>query len=201
MFVLTIAAGVSDASSLSLLGRQPSSMTRAATVMSNASNAFEKGQILSPDLIQTYLSVKEQNLRTPIVDPVSSEAEKFQGKNAAQASLMVADRYAQYWWNHSEAKNSSLGKRVEFVENGMKQNIVYQKGKISHKFDFSVQTFSALARLEYTGLFKAAASYQGIDSSSQVEVSEKIWNQKDLVLSNSKNSIEERSAVNLRWSW
>lgn len=173
----------------------------AGTLVLFSPNAFEKGQVLSPELIQTYNMMKEQNQQNPTVNPVADDAAMFQGKNATQASQLVADRYVQYWWNHSDAKNSSLGHRVDYVENGMKSQVTYQKGQVAHKFDFSVQAFSAQAKLEYTGFFKAAASYQATDASSQVEVSEKVWRQKELVLSTSSNSLEQRNAVSLKWNW
>lgn len=173
----------------------------AGTLLLLSSNAFEKGQILSPELIQTYNTVKEQNQQNPIVNPVADDAAMFHGKSALQASQLVADRYAQYWWNHSEAKNSKLVQNVESVEKSMTGQMTYQKGQIAHKFDFSVQAFSAQAKLEYTGFFKAAATYQAIDVSSHVEVSDKVWQQKELVLSSSTNPLEQRNAVSLRWNW
>lgn len=196
---LLLAAELSEAGAS--LNRIPSSMTRAATALNDSSNAFEKGSILPPELILTYQQVKKQEKQNIMVDPISTEAEKFQGKNADQASLMVADRYAQYWWEHSEARNSSLGKRVDFVENSVQKEIAVQKGETLHKFDFSVQTFSSLAKFEYSGFFKAALSYQARDASSALEVTNTIWNKKDLILSASQTNIEQRSAINLKWNW
>lgn len=182
--------------------REPNSIQRATTVLIDSSNAFEKGQILSPELIQTYNLVKIQNKKSAELNVISDQASQFVGKNTNDASLLVADRYANYWWNQSDAKNSSFGQKIEFVESGMQKQLVYGSiGQVAHKFDFSFTTFSTVAKLDYEGFFKASVSYQARDSSSQVEMSEKIWNEKNIVLSHSTSSFEQRSAVNLRWSW
>jgi hypothetical protein len=177
--------------------RQPTAIQRGALVLSNPSNLFEQGEILSPELIEAYNMIKSQEKNQPAV---GLDAGQFNGKSGPQAVSVIADKYFQYWWSNSEARTTGFGKSVDIIENGMKEDVVVRYGNRQHHFHISVQTFETLAKLNYEGFLNASITYQALNSAVGWEVTEKVG-QKDLVLTNKTTPLDNVSGVSLRWSW
>ena len=59
----------------------------------------------------------------------------------------------------------------------------------------------ALTKLEYKGWVNAAVNYDARAAKTEAEVSEKIFNKQDLVISHAISREENKSQVALRWNW
>lgn len=115
----------------------------------------------------------------------------------------IIDNSFAYWFDHSGIKDTSVGKAATQIEKKMKADVDLgaDSNKISHKLSFKVLASQALAKLEYTGWFKAAFNYDARAAKAEAEVLENISNNKDLVVSHSITSAESKSQVSLRWNW
>lgn len=117
----------------------------------------------------------------------------------------VVDKGAQYIWDNSGLKNSALGRKADELQKKIQTDLVLSEAqgenKIEHKVNFQVLVAQAIAKLEYTGWVKAAFKYYAGGGKSEAEISEKIWDNKDLVLSHIADNSENRSALSMRWDW
>ena len=127
-------------------------------------------------------------------------------KDESTSSVMsrIADRTFNAWFNSSTIKNSAVGRIAEKTQEKLKTDVVVAGAKpedTTHKFSFRIEAFQALAKLEYTGWMKAVVDYDAKVSQTNVEVKEKVFHDKDLVLSHKKNSEQGLSMIGLAWSW
>lgn len=115
----------------------------------------------------------------------------------------IADRGFNYWYKNSEFKNSAVGRAAENAQEKLKTDVVVPSNKkgMNHKFSFRVEAFQTLAKMEYSGWTKAAVNYNAARAQTNFEVSEKVWKDKDLVLSHSVTSRENVSSAGVKWSW
>lgn len=72
---------------------------------------------------------------------------------------------------------------------------------IDHRFSFQYLAFQSQAKVDYKGWTQAQFKHDSRAREVSVEVSEKVFKNKDLVLNHTKNSIEGRSTLALRWNW
>ena len=121
-----------------------------------------------------------------------------------QVMARIADRSFSSWFNSPEVKATTLGKTAQTVQENMKADVevpATSPAGVKHKFSFRVEAFQALAKLEYTGWTKCVFDYDAKSSSSEVQLSEKLFDNKDLVVSHKSSSEQDLSFVALRWDW
>lgn len=128
-----------------------------------------------------------------------------QKSNSGNIMTRIADRGFNLWFNSSAVKNSALGRTVEKTQEKLKTDVTIEEGqgdnKTKHKFSFRVEAFQALAKVEYSGWVKAAINYDARASQTNLELSEKIAENKDLVVSHKGSSKEALSMVGLGWQF
>ncbi|NUM57346.1 MAG: hypothetical protein HUU56_01875 [Bdellovibrionaceae bacterium] len=147
-------------------------------------------------------------------DPYFKDLNKTIPKNLAPTTdqsdvfRRFGDQAIQNWLNSPDVKNSSFGKAANKVEKAMKVEAslksapLYQgQPSIDHKISFQYLALQSQARIEYKGWTNAQFKVDSAKHETGVEVSEKIFKNKDLVVSHSKNSLENRSSMGLRWNW
>lgn len=116
----------------------------------------------------------------------------------------IADRGIQYWYNNSGFKNSALGRVAEDAQEKLKTDVVVpasSSGGVTHKFSFKIEAFQALAKMEYTGWLKAVIDYNARQAQTDFSISEKIWNNKDFVMTHSITAREGVSSMGVRWNF
>lgn len=116
----------------------------------------------------------------------------------------IADRSFNLWFNSETVQESLLGRVVQETQETLKTDLVVPaetKQGVSHKFSFRVECFQALAKLEYTGWLKAAVNYNARDAETNVEFKEKVFVNKDLIISHKGNNKQGLSMVGLAWQW
>ena len=120
-----------------------------------------------------------------------------------QVAGRVADRGLNYWLNSPAMKDTALVRVVDETQQKLKTDVVVQGGEneVQHKFSFRVEAFQALAKLEYTGWLKAAVNYDAKAAETNIQVSEKVFDNKDLTLTHKGNSKEALSMVGLGWNF
>lgn len=116
----------------------------------------------------------------------------------------IADRGFSLWFNSSFVKSSAIGQFAERTQEKLKTDVIVPAGTpsgTSHKFSFRVEAFQALAKLEYTGWLKAAVNYDAKASCTDILFKEKVFENKDLVVSHKATQQEGLSMVGLAWSF
>lgn len=124
--------------------------------------------------------------------------------NAGYVATKFGDKAIQQWMDSPEVRASSLGRTATSVEKAMKTEVsVPSKSKtgVDHKVSFQVLALQTTAKMEYKGWTNAAASYDARKGASKVEVSEKLFRDKDLTVSHTATAQEDVSAVGVRWNW
>ena len=120
-----------------------------------------------------------------------------------QVAGRVADRGLNYWLNSPAMKDSTLVRVVDETQQKLKTDVEVQgaENEVKHKFSFRVEAFQALAKLEYTGWLKAAVNYDAKVAETNIQLSEKVFTNKDLTLTHKGNSKEALSMVGLGWNF
>ncbi len=171
-------------------------------------------------LLITSSSYARVDLRTtrPLVIPVDRVSPRITNSDVAQfiptdmpasdntgsVITRIMDRGLNYWYNSTGFKNSTLGRAAEETQEKLKTDVVVHGANpksTSHKFSFRVEAFQSLAKIEYTGWMRAAINYNAQKAQTNIAVREKIYKDKDLVLSHSMSSQEGVSSMGVGWSW
>lgn len=158
-------------------------------------------KILAPshvDLQNPYL--KKLNTTIPgNLAPSQSETEVLR---------RFGDQAIQNWLNSPDVRNSSFGKAASQVESAMKVEASIQSAPISpgaqpidHKISFQYLALQSQTKVEYKGWTNAMLLMDSGKSETAMEISERVFKNKDFVLSHVKNPVENRSTMGLRWSW
>ncbi len=116
----------------------------------------------------------------------------------------MIDNSLSYWWKKSDFKNTSVGRAADKIENKMKAEMDLGSSgteKTDHRLSFKVLAAQALAKFGYTGWVKAAINFDAKSATTEAEVMENLSNNKDLVISHSVTSEENKSQLSLRWNW
>lgn len=117
----------------------------------------------------------------------------------------IADRSIQYFWKNSAFRYTSVGRVAQDLEKRLKTDITIRSEEgpkaIEHKFSVQLLAAQAIARLEYTGWIKAAFKYYAREAKSETQIREKVFENKDLVLSHTSTRFEDMSSLLLSWSW
>jgi hypothetical protein len=118
------------------------------------------------------------------------------------------DQAIQNWLKSPAVKGSSFGKAASSVEGAMKMEASISSAPltpgapaIDHKFTFQYMALQSQTKMEYKGWTNATIRHDASVNETAMEVSEKVFKNKDLVVSHVKNPIEDRSSLGLRWNW
>lgn len=126
------------------------------------------------------------------------------GESSSSIMSKIADNSLSYFWDKSSIRNTAVGKAAEKVEKNLKAEMQFtdhSASKTQHKIMFKVLAMQALAKLEYKGWVQAAINYDARAAKTEAEISEKIFNKQDLVVSHEITREENKSQVALRWNW
>lgn len=118
----------------------------------------------------------------------------------------VGDRALTTWLNSAAIQDSALGRTKNQVEETMKTEVSVAgtgegANKVEHKVSFQVLALQATTRMTYKGWVNAEVNHDVRSRATQVQISEKVWNNKDVTLSHMANSDEGISSVGVRWSF
>lgn len=129
-------------------------------------------------------------------------------QNEGEVLKRFGDQAIQNWLNSPAVRNSSFGKAATQVENAMKVEATVQTAPhspgatpIDHKFSFQYLALQSQAKMEYKGYTNAQIKIDSSKNETAVEVSEKVFKNKDFVISHTKNATDNNSTMGLRWSW
>ncbi|PIS10867.1 MAG: hypothetical protein COT73_07055 [Bdellovibrio sp. CG10_big_fil_rev_8_21_14_0_10_47_8] len=202
---VALAAVLVIAPQLALGSRHPASINRAALVMSQPSKIFygNDGQSLSPLLIADFNAIRASEKPFDVSQVIPQNMQP--SENSSQVFSQVADRGLNSLFNSDSFRQSSIGRTATDVSNKMQQEVVVggsqAPGSIEHKLNFNFQAFQSTAQVEYTGITHAAVKYKIAESKLDFSVSEKVAQNKDLVLSHTIGADDRLSQVSVRWTF
>lgn len=127
-----------------------------------------------------------------------------QGASEGVVFSRIADRGFNLWFNSSFIKQSSLGRIAEETQQKLKADVVVPPSGalgVSHRFSFKVEAFQAVAKIEYTGWLHADLNYDAKESATNFLFKEKVFANKDLILSHKRNREQAFSMIGLAWTW
>lgn len=127
-----------------------------------------------------------------------------QGDNEAMVLTRIADKGVSFWFNSAAVKETSLGRIAQETQEKLKTDVVVPASTpqgVTHKFSFKIEAFQALAKVEYTGWLKAAINYDAKAAAMDILLREKVFSNKDLVVTHKANKDQALSMVALGWSW
>jgi hypothetical protein len=184
--------------------RAPSSIAPAVMALTQPSKIFygHDGEEISPDLIATYNAIKSQEKPLNLCDYVPTDMTAT--SSSGQVFSRVADKTASTIFSSDAFRAMPIGSAATEVEKSMKADVVLggdEPEEIQHKFNFNLQAFQALAKVQYTGITNAAVMYYALQSKLSVEVSEKIFGTKDLVFNQDFSHADSLSRVSFRWGF
>ena len=114
----------------------------------------------------------------------------------------MADNTVSLWWDKSPLRQSSIGQAAEAAEKKLNVSAEFEDSKkVKHTMAFKFLAMQALARLEYKGWVRAAISFDARASKTEAEITEKISDKQDFLLSHSITNKENKSLIGFRWSW
>lgn len=133
-----------------------------------------------------------------------SDLNTVAGRDAGVVLTRIGDKALQHWFDSPQVRESAMGRTATTIEKKMKTEVAVPggtDGEVDHKVSFQVLALQSSTKVEYKGWTNAAWNYDMRDRASRVEVSEKVWRNKDLTLSHTATAQEDVSAVGVRWSW
>lgn len=124
--------------------------------------------------------------------------------DANAVAAKIGDRALQQFLNSPEMKKSSVVRVASQVENSMKAEVSMGSGEpdaVDHRMSFQFLALQSTGRLQYKGWLNAVMNYDTRNGETQLEVTEKVFKNKDLYLNHTANAVEDISALGVRWSW
>jgi hypothetical protein len=114
----------------------------------------------------------------------------------------VVDNSISLWWETTPLRESRVGQVAEAAEKKLNVSAEFEdRNKVKHTMMVKVLAMQALARLEYRGWVRAALSYDAKAAKTEAEISDRISDTQDVVISHSVNQTESKSQLGFRWSW
>lgn len=114
----------------------------------------------------------------------------------------MADNTFGVWWETTPVRKTAVGHVADTAEKKLKTEVNFKDStKTEHKVIFKVLAMQALAKIEYKGWVQAALNYDAKASKAEAELSEKIFERQDLVLSHAVTPGENKSQVSWRFGW
>jgi len=181
--------------------RAPSSIDHAVMALTQPSRVFYgvDGETISPELIATYNAVKAQEKPLNMCDYVPTNMTATD--SAGSVFSHIADKTASTYFGSEAFRSMPIGGAATQMEKTMKADVVIggnQPNEIQHKFNFNVEAFQALAKVQYTGIADAAIKYYALQSKLSFEISEKLGLRKDLVFGQDFSPADRLSQVSFR---
>ena len=149
-------------------------------------------QLQGPDVV-TYQDIQK-------VVPTDMEPTD----RADQVAARIGDKAIQQVLNSPEMKNSSVVRAASKVENSMKAEVSVGSGEpdsIDHRFSFHFMALQSTGRLQYKGWLNAVMNVDTRRGETQVEVTERLFRNKDFYINHTASSVEDVSALGVRWNW
>lgn len=122
-------------------------------------------------------------------------------EGASRVVNRIADRGFGLWFD-TVLKDSSIGRMAEAAQETLKTDIEVvptEPGGVAHKVTMQFEAFAAQAIIKYSGWVKAQIRVS--PAGSDIVVKEKIFENKDLLLSHSSNRDQDISMISMGWSW
>lgn len=168
---------------------------------------FAKVKLSNTSPVQIPINEYEQKITSGDVQKIipldlrpSKDVEYVAGK--------VGDRAFQTFMKTPAMQDSSVGRTAQKVESSMKaeMNLPGTGGddgekSVDHKIGFSILALQAIARMTYTGWVNAELNLDARENATIFQISEKVWNNKQMTLSHTSTSYQGLSALGLRWSF
>lgn len=126
------------------------------------------------------------------------------GASESEIMTRVVDRTVNMWFNSPAIKNSIVGRAVEQTQEKLKTDVEVKPSTpegVTHKFSVKIEAFQALAKVEYRGWMNAIVNYDAKASATDFELSEKVFDNKKLIVSHKANKDQDLSMIGLAWSW
>lgn len=127
-----------------------------------------------------------------------------QGDSEGTVVSRIADRGVSLWFNSTLMKDSTLGRMAQETQEKLKADVYVPATTplgVSHKFSLKIEAFQALAKLEYSGWLKAAVNYDARSAVTDILFKEKVFADKDLILSHKAGGEQAFSMIGLAWAW
>ncbi|MCE3009899.1 MAG: hypothetical protein LW875_04730 [Proteobacteria bacterium] len=182
--------------------REPAAIHRGVMALVKPSQIFygQDGEGISPDLVANFNQFAKVNpLDASQYIPVSLRPEM----GTREVMSKIADRSMSTWFQSDQVQNSFLGRTANNVEETVRSEV--QLGghdeKTHHKLNFELKAFQSQAMVKYTGFANASLTYQLINSSVGLEVSEKVSQEVQMIFSHVAKSGSKISAVSWRWEF
>lgn len=129
-------------------------------------------------------------------------------QSEAEVMKFFGDKMIQNWLSSAAVKSSSFGKAASTMEKAMKVEASISgspaapgQKTIDHRFSFQYLALQSQARMDYSGWTHAHFRHDSRVSETTMELSERVFKNKDLVLNHTKTPSENRSSLGVRWSW
>lgn len=124
-------------------------------------------------------------------------------EDAAFVATRIGDRAVQAWFNSPTGKGSAVGRTATTVQENLKTEVAVksEEGAVEHKFTFQVLALQAISQIRYSGWLNAALDFDARARETKLELTEKLWTNKDFVISHTARADQGLSAVGLRWNW
>lgn len=157
--------------------------------------------VIFPEKIKDNSATYEDYVRLVPTDIQGSQSETY-------VATKFADQAMQNFLNSPQVKNSSVGKTANTVQNAMKADVDLGGGPtasdpkaVHHKVSVQYLALQSQTKVAYSGWTNATLRMDARARETGVEISNKVFHDKDLVLNHTKNAVEAKSSVGVRWSW
>lgn len=126
------------------------------------------------------------------------------GSSTSNMMVKIADRTFNYWFNSPTMKASMVGRIAEETQEKLKTDVIVPAESAegtTHKFSFRIEAFQALAKIEYSGWMKAVINYDAKASATDFSLKEKVFTDKEFIVSHKANKDQDLSMIGLAWQW
>jgi hypothetical protein len=195
--LLSISAPASPSPKVS---RQPAAIHRAVSAIATPSEIFygHDGDAISPDLIATFNKIKTEEERVDLSKFIPTDISPT--NNSQQVAIRVADRTMETLFNSVEFRQSPLGSATLTVQESLNTELRFQSVPnksqvVEHKLQMSLQAFQSFAQIRYTGFADATVRYFLNSPKVAFELSERIAENKSIILSHAEATSDRFSKV------
>lgn len=165
----------------------------------------QKMSKMKPVIFPQYIETNELKYKDYVRLVPSNLQPTAEGTDVA---IRFGDQALQNLLNSPQVKNSAMGRSAAKVENAMKTEVSIappapNKGPnpIDHKISFQVLALQSQARMKYKGWAEATVTHDIRVRETDVEISEKLFRNKDVFIKQTTTTSENRSSVGIRWNW
>lgn len=169
--------------------------------------------------IKNYKKMKPVSFPDKVEDPNAIKYEDLVRvmpsdlQNSGQESYVAnrfGDKVIQQWLDSPQMKSSSIGQTANKVQNAMNTEVSLGGGRgsknsvlrqVDHKLSFQVLALQAQTKLQYKGWTNATIKHDARSNETDVEISERIFKNKDVYINHVTTTEEDRSSLGVRWNW